>query len=136
MQLHRGSHTIQTRATSSPQARTRDVPLISIITVVLNAADTLERTILSVLRQDFDDLEYVIIDGGSTDGSTDILKKYSSRLASWRSQPDEGQGAAINEGMSRATGEILAYLNSDDLLLPGAVSRLSGDFTAKVCRAC
>ena len=75
MNLHRGSQSIQTRATTSAQTGARDAPLISIITVVLNAAGTLERAIQSVLKQDFDDLEYVIIDGGSTDGSLDVIRR-------------------------------------------------------------
>ena len=75
MNLYRGSQSIQTRATTSAQTGARDAPLISIITVVLNAADTLERAIQSVLKQDFDDLEYAVIDDGSTDGSLDVIRR-------------------------------------------------------------
>src|SRR5438046_8698707 len=105
MNLHRGSQSIQTRATSPSQSRVRDIPLISIITVVLNAADTLERTIQSVLKQDFDDLEYVIIDGGSTDASLDIIRRYESGIRYWCSDPDAGLYDAMNNGCRRANGE-------------------------------
>jgi glycosyltransferase involved in cell wall biosynthesis len=117
MQLHRGSQTIPTRATSSTQARTRGVPLISIITVVLNAVDTLERTILSVLRQDFDDLEYVVIDGGSTDGSLDIIRRYESQIRYWRSKPDNGLYEAMNKGVRASNGRWVLFLGADDLLV-------------------
>jgi glycosyltransferase involved in cell wall biosynthesis len=77
---------------------------------------------LSVLEQDYPNIEYIVIDGGSSDGSLEIIQKYADRLAYWQSQKDKGQTDAINQGFARATGEILAWLNSDDILYPDAVS--------------
>lgn len=104
-----------------------NLPRVSIITPTFNQARFLERTILSVLEQDYPNLEYIIIDGGSNDGSLDILKRYADRLAYWCSEPDRGQTDAINKGFSHATGEILAWINSDDTYTPGAI-RQAVDF--------
>lgn len=103
-------------------------PTISIVTPSYNQAEHLEQTILSVLNQNYPCLEYVIIDGGSTDGSVDIIKKYESRLTYWISEKDNGQYDAINKGFKLTTGEILGWINSSDILLPWTFEVISQIF--------
>ena len=89
---------------------------ISIITVVYHAADTIEQTFRSVVEQDYPNIEYIIIDGGSTDGTLDVIKKYEDRIAYWVSEPDKGIYDAMNKGLSAATGDYIYYLGADDCL--------------------
>ncbi len=96
------------------------LPRLSIITPSFNQAQFLEGTLRSVLNQGYPNLEYLVIDGGSTDGSVEIIQRYADRLAYWVSEKDNGQSDAINKGLARATGEIVAWINSDDTYLPGA----------------
>lgn len=98
---------------------------ISIVTPSFNQGQFIEETIRSVLLQGYPNLEFIIIDGGSTDNSTEIIKRYESWLAYWISEPDRGQSHAINKGIEKATGEILFWLNSDDVVLPGAFIRIA-----------
>lgn len=99
------------------------LPKISIITPSYNQGDYIEATIKSVLSQNYPNLEYWVIDGGSTDGTLEILSKYDKQI-NWISEKDQGQAEAINKGLKRAKGEILAYLNSDDIYLPQALNKV------------
>jgi glycosyltransferase involved in cell wall biosynthesis len=105
-------------------------PRISVVTPSLNDAATIEETIRSVLEQDYPDLEYVIVDGGSQDGTVDVIRRYEGRLASWTSEPDGGHAQALNKGFARATGEIMGWLNADDVLHRGALRLLAEVFNA------
>ena len=106
----------------------QDAPLVSIITPSFNQAAFLEQTIRSVLEQDYPNIEYWVIDGGSTDNSVEIIKQYAPRLAGWLSEKDKGQADGINKGLAKATGEIIGWLNSDDLYYPGAIAGAVEDF--------
>lgn len=104
------------------------LPKISIVTISFNQGQYLEQTILSVLSQNYPNLEYIIIDGGSTDNSTEIIKKYSPQLSYWISEPDAGQYYAVEKGLNLCTGDIMAWINSDDFYLPGTFMKVANIF--------
>lgn len=104
-------------------------PKISIVTPVYNQSEFIERTILSVINQGYPNLEYIIIDGDSKDGTVDVIKKYDGQIAKWISEPDSGMYDAINKGFSYATGDIMGWINADDILLPSCLVRLGKLFS-------
>ncbi len=104
-------------------------PKISVVMPSYNQQEFIERSILSVLNQNYPNLEFIIIDGGSKDGTVDIIKKYESIIAYWISEPDNGQSDALNKGFARATGDICGWLNSDDIYMPGAFERVVAAFS-------
>jgi glycosyltransferase involved in cell wall biosynthesis len=108
-------------AAPRPRFKTGELPSISVVTPSLNQAAYLGQTLDSILSEHYPRLETVVMDGGSTDGSVDVLRRYGDRLTCWQSEPDRGPAHAINKGLARASGEVLAWLNSDDLFAPGAI---------------
>jgi glycosyltransferase involved in cell wall biosynthesis len=110
--------------TGTPQYRTENLPKITIITPSFNQGQFIEQTIRSVLLQNYPNLEYIIIDGGSTDNTVEIIKKYSDFITYWVSEKDNGQSDAINKGLKQATGDVFNWLNSDDFYLPNALLKV------------
>jgi len=108
--------------TGGAMPKTSSCPLVSVVTIVRNGAATLARAAESVFSQDYPDIEYIIVDGGSTDGTLDIIRSQDGRIAVWVSEPDEGISDAFNKGIAFAHGDIVGILNSDDWYEPGAIS--------------
>lgn len=109
---------------------TARLPRITIVTPCFNQSRFIGQTIESILDQRYPDLEYIVMDGGSTDGSVEIIRKYADRLAHWESKPDGGQYAAVNHGFARSTGEIMAWLNADDLYLSNSLLKVGDVFAS------
>jgi glycosyltransferase involved in cell wall biosynthesis len=117
------------------------IPRISIVTPSFNQGDFIEETICSVINQNYPNLEYIIIDGGSTDKTVEIIKKYEKYITYWVSEPDNGQSDAINKGLHKCTGDIFNWINSDDYLEPGALFKIAHAFiknpsALQVCGFC
>ena len=110
-----------------------DLPRISIVTPTLNQGGYIQQTIESVLKQNYPNLDYIVMDGGSTDGTIDILRSYGNRIR-WISNRDNGQADAINRGMEMADGEILSFINSDDYYLPGVFELIARTFHETQCQ--
>lgn len=103
-------------------------PRITVVTPSFNTAGYIEAAMQSVLSQNYPDLEYIVIDGGSTDGTREIIEQYDGQLFYWCSEPDDGQYAAIQKGFKRSTGDIMLWINSDDMLVPGSLAAIAGIF--------
>jgi glycosyltransferase involved in cell wall biosynthesis len=108
--------------------KTSQLPVISIITVVLNAKDDLVKTIESVLRQTYANIEYIVIDGGSTDGTVEIIKQYQNRISYWVSEPDKGISDAFNKGIAAATGQVVGILNAGDRYQPDTIETIAREY--------
>ena len=101
-----------------------DCPLVSIITIVFNGEKSIERTIKSVLNQNYSNIEYLIVDGGSSDGTINIIRKYEDKIKRWISEPDKGISDAFNKGIGMATGDIVGFVNADDWYNENTVSKV------------
>lgn len=123
--------TEQSEALASQRVNSSKHPYISIVTPSYNQGSFIEATIRSVLLQGYPNLEYIVIDGGSSDETVAILKRYSPWLSYWISEPDRGQAHAINKGFSRAKGEIFGWLNSDDIFMENALFKVAEEFQKK-----
>jgi glycosyltransferase involved in cell wall biosynthesis len=108
------------------------LPRITVVTPSFNQADYLEKCIKSVIAQNYPNLEYIVMDGGSTDGSVDIIKHYEPYIAYWQSQPDGGQATALSEGFKRSTGVLLSWINSDDLFCKNALGRIINAYQKEI----
>ena len=115
-------------ATAQKPGASQERPLVSIVTATLNQCEYLGQTIASVRAQSYPAIEHIIVDGGSTDGTLELLRQLDDPRVRWSSGPDDGMYHAINDGLRRARGEILTYLNSDDLLMPWTVARVADEF--------
>lgn len=111
-----------TRLNQKAASESRDVPLVTVITAVLNGADTIKVCLESVLRQDYPNIEHIVLDGGSSDGTVDVLQQYDDWIALWRSEPDKGIYDAWNKALLEARGEWICFLGADDEFAPGAVN--------------
>lgn len=118
----RGPTSVGTRLQCAATSSSPDTPLVSIITAVFNGHEHIAACIESVLHQDYPNVEHIILDGGSTDGTVTILRSYEDRIAFWRSEPDKGVYDAWNKGLEHARGEWIAFLGADDIYLPSAIS--------------
>jgi glycosyltransferase involved in cell wall biosynthesis len=123
--VDRNRHIISIAKERTPAPILREYPRITLVTPSFNQAPYLEKCLCSVLEQDYPNIEYIVVDGGSTDGSADIIKKYSSQFHWWASEPDQGQYHAIMKGFARSSGTIMGWLNSDDMLHPGALATVA-----------
>lgn len=125
---HQPEELVSSRHHPPPRLQLSGLPVISIVTPSYNQGNMLERTIRSVLDQNYPLLQYVIQDGGSSDHSVEIIRRYQHRLHSWESRPDEGQAHALQLGFARTDGEVMGWLNSDDVLLPGSLWEIARFF--------
>jgi glycosyltransferase involved in cell wall biosynthesis len=113
---------------------TPEMPLISVVTVVYNGGRYLEQTILSIINQTYENIEYIIVDGGSSDGTLDIIRKYDDRIDYWVSEPDKGIYDAMNKGINLARGELIGLLNADDYYEPDAAEAIVDTYRADPCQ--
>lgn len=113
---------------STAKISKEELPVISVVMPSFNQEKFIERSILSVFNQDYPNIEFIIIDGGSQDGTTDIIKKHQNLISYWVSESDQGQSDALNKGFARANGDICCWLNSDDIYLPGAFRKIVSAF--------